>query len=143
MREILFRGKRKDNGEWVYGTPIFYSSGTTVMCNEYQRNENIDLKTVGQYTGLKDKNGTKIFEGDIVQESWYDYDEPVMDAFGIVYYNVGRCCCTVWDEERESIYDLCADGEYHWEVEVVGNIHDNPELLEGATSNEAINPAKI
>lgn len=135
MREILFRGKRKDNGEWVYGTPIFYSSGTTVMCNEYQRNENIDLKTVGQYTGLKDKNGKRIFEGDIVLKRTHNGKKPMP-----VYFDGGQFTCGVGGgSSTPSHYYSLEDKQ----IEVIGNIHDNPELLEGATSNEAINPAKI
>ena len=70
MREILFRGKRADNGEWVEGT--LYQIGKEqnpfiMLVNRCAESHEVDPATVGQYTGLTDKNGTKIFEGDIVK----------------------------------------------------------------------------
>lgn len=126
MREILFRGKRTDNGEWVYGVPTKDNHGEMVMvestfeCEEYNcRGANclyVDENTVGQYTGLTDKNGKKIFEGDIVL---LKSDEgPYQVAFD-------ECCFQVYS------HSVCyvMDNFYDHDIEVIGNIHDNPELL--------------
>ena len=130
MREILFRGKRADNGEWVYGVPTKDGHGETVMvestfeCDEYNcRGANclyVDENTVGQYTGLNDKNDRKIFEGDIVLLC--DDEEPYQVAFD-------ECCFQVYDSGV--CYNMdCFRSE---DIEIIGNIYDNPELLRGDT----------
>lgn len=125
MREILFRGKRKDNGEWVQG--YLYRSSEKLnpfimLKSEKGASYEVNADTVGQYTGLTDKNGTKIFEGDIVDFSKRpdngDYGTVIYDAdetaFGIEYYN---------------IYRGLGENYYPKNIEVIGNIYDNPELL--------------
>lgn len=135
MREILFRGKRKDNGEWIEGylvklgresfsDPERYGIckkaihiGGSGVCYNLKIDEVIP-ETIGQYTDLTDKNGKKIFGGDIVK----------LDGTEISQI---RYC--------EGVYRLCnGDGYYgvsvhnhHSYVEVIGNIHDNHELLKG------------
>lgn len=126
MREILFRGKRIDNGEWVYGN---YCYAELLTQNGYEHliievsavggSHHVIPETIGQYTGLKDKNGNKIFEGDIGKGFWLNRTY----IFRIVYDNgfisfVGQqgINFTAFD------YDLT-------EFKVIGNIHDNPELL--------------
>lgn len=126
MREILFRGKRTDNGEWVYGVPTKDNHGEMVMvestfeCEEYNcRGANclyVDENTVEQYTGLTDNNGTKIFEGDIILLK--GDEEPYQVAFN-------ECCFQAYS------HNVCyvMDNFYDHDIEVIGNIHDNPELL--------------
>ena len=151
-REILFRGKRTDNGEWVYGyyikaTHHWHSYGVhedwiatdTVQnggwCNVRGKYAVLP-ETVGQYTGLTDKNGKRIFEGDILKiaratDSTGSYYFPplVYPVNVIVKWDM---CAWMWET-------LCEDKRYigfpdawcHYECEVIGNIHDNPELMKG------------
>ena len=140
MREILFRGKRMDDGEWVEGYLVKAVGGecmilpvTTEHCGgaEFSEGYHCDPTTVGQYTGLKDKNGKRIFEGDIVAQNWYDYDEPRDDSFGKVVFCEYDCSFSVMDVNKDGFMPLGRCGSYHWEVEVIGNVHDNQELLKG------------
>ena len=137
MREILFRGKRTDNGEWIEGYLNQHRGGVIFDCccnaisaNDYYINDwvaklDTDLygcvykvipETVGQFTGLTDKNGVKIFEGDIIRFE---------DDIGYVIYNGDTASFLVDSPNRYISMD------YSSEFEVIGNIHDNPGLLEG------------
>ena len=121
-REILFRGKSIDNGEWVEGTIHF--NGKYILSNKHRNNyhEWVEIipETVGQYTGMADKNGTNIFEGDIVRESFKGH---------------GRIYHVFWDDDyfafrakgEDITYQLDEISPSH--CEVIGNIHDNKELL--------------
>ena len=121
-REILFRGKRTDNGEWVEGyyspvnIPITGNMGHFINVGGYRAVE-IDPETVSQFTGLCDKNGVKIFEGDIVR-----YGQR-----GKVEYNSGSAQFTL--NFTNSTYEGF-DKIPFCDCEVLGNSHDNPELLE-------------
>ena len=129
MREILFRGKRLDNGEWVYG---YYVHIGPVSCQrayiipEYASalyvNE-VDPSTVGQYTGLNDKHGKRIFDGDIAKVlQGKDKD--------IAYVGFENGAFMLYPKTG-NIYERTLWSYWYndWDVEVVGNITDNPELL--------------
>ena len=118
MREILFRGKRIDNGEWVYGN-YYHCCGTAygaifIVVNDFGFIEVIP-HTVGQYTGLTDKNEKKIFEGDIVISEY--------GTIGIVEWDNEECSFLV---NIGDDYQMLTDSEYV----VIGNIYDNFELLQ-------------
>lgn len=125
MREILFRGKRKLGNEWIEGslhTEKFTDDEEYLCCEVCQCD--VYPETVGQYTGLTDKNGTKIFEGDIVAGAvrWQERPKNGLVAFesgsfGLIWYR-GEA------EQFNPFTSMC-----NVEYEVIGNIHDNPELL--------------
>ena len=126
MREILFRGRRIDNGEWVEGD-LIHSEGRTYCGIFAETLAQVDPSTVGQYTELKDKNGEWIFEGDIV-ECWSEGVNAKgtvrqrKDGMWIIY--------PAWQETI--MWSLCPDEHCNTTVTVIGNIHDNPEIAEGA-----------
>lgn len=129
MREILFRGKRVDNGEWVYGHYHSYDiscAGKTKICCTYHviRADNVYPETVGQYTGLTDKKGEKIFEGDIVQGLFYHGQQ----VLGVVTFKDGAF---VLEWKRGSVKEFDAFVQMcNIEYEVIGNIYDNFVLWE-------------
>ncbi len=125
MREILFRGK-DIAGNWHYGTPLIFTEDYVCMTAPHTYNKAVIPETIGQYTGLTDKNGKKIFEGDIVAGAvhWLErYKNGVVSfrdgSFGLIWYR--------GDVEQFNPFTSMCNVEY----EVIGNIHDNPELLKG------------
>lgn len=151
MREILFRGKRTDNGEWLEGcllkvtlggkaAHLIFGDNFAFCGNEVKALAHalVDPETVGRYTGLTDKNGKLAFEHDILRVA-----DETYAIYGVVRYGQKP------DDRRFDIgfwVEWMADGELRWDLwwrndighwlqfedcEVVGNIHDNPELLKG------------
>lgn len=122
MREILFRGKRTDTKEWVEGVAFPHDNTKVTILSQYPMDgsfvgKEVDPETVGQFTGLIDKNGKKIFEGDIIEHEGNRYSINYLlhyARFSAVKPNIVFC---VFAYQRG---------------EVIGNIYDNPELLGGA-----------
>lgn len=127
MREIKFCGKRIDNEEWVYGYYWTNKNGNhfikkTVDLNGCFTIEDIEVdpNTVGQYTGLKDKNGVEIYDGDIVKDAWGI-------NMLVKYINTGFYLCR---KNTNGEYSKISNWRNLQTKEVIGNIYDNPELLE-------------
>lgn len=144
MREILFRGKRVDNGKWIYGNycyaELIDKSGYEHVIIEQPaegETQRVIPESVGQYTGLTDKNGTKIFEGDIISIP-FEEDRSPWEKNCIYYENGEVYFCAEhhgW-YVRFYDYDTLSLWEYDdLDIEVIGNIHDNPELLKEREKN--------
>lgn len=146
-REILFRGRRLDNGEWVEGSYMehYYSSrfgcvsaiftNDDVLCKTYRIP--VDPSTVGQYTGLTDKNGKKIFEGDIIKTHYANAKK--CDFVEQVVFDGGRFCglyqrggAKQWAPLPSGTPHIAQDKSVYMDwCEVIGSVHDNPELIGG------------
>lgn len=155
MREILFRGKRMDNGEWVKGFYVCVLDTHYIMTGKFDSLTNgiinseaykVDPSTIGQFTGLTDRNGVKIFEGDIIRwhdntelsvsgqiaevcyGEYIDADSDFDDVYSLGFYfklfDEDKTCATInWLTECKNDFDI------------IGNIYDNPELLEVSESD--------
>lgn len=167
MREILFRGKDTEENKWFYGS--YYVTNDTTYCikEDYDRHpENtkhyilfdemtdwglpnrkyradVIPETVGQFTGLTDKNGKKIFEGDIVKNSWC-----YVSGYGVVDFGAYKTLDMTQDFSQGHVgFYINHIDEFDKKVvrkdlmyfankcEIIGNIHDNPELLKGGADN--------
>ena len=140
MREIKFRGISKNNNRWVYGfVSIDKNSAKMEGFPHYISRSSGYLpvevvpKSVGQSTGMKDKNGVEIYEGDIVQSTWYDVGNNPYKKIGEIIF-VGAEYVIAYDsqfdvETGEITYDAHSL-TYAEDVEVIGNIYENTELLE-------------
>lgn len=162
MREIKLRGKRADNGEWVYGSLMVFNEATCIMPLQEQDSPadlhffEVDPATVGEYTGLKDKNGVEIYEGDILLREWdgmsqhsqppegnihlYDYYTVEWKKQGFNFRNRrvevqnfnGKPWMTYEYDNPMMFHSWLNDEPKIDNLEVIGNIYDNPELLEAS-----------
>ena len=150
MREILFRGKDPETGKWYEGFYMALSETTYCFKGDYDRhpdntkhyivfdsmtdwglpNQHLradaDPSTVGQYTGLTDKNGKRIFEGDVVKTSDVTHEDVIQIPGELFAIELRKGCWTMVCGQNWDFLET----NYRY-VEVIGNIHDNPELLKG------------
>ena len=138
MREILFRGKRTDNGEWIYGNycyaELIDKSGYEELIIEQAADgeaRRVIPETIGQYTGLTDKNGKRIFEGDIVKTKKYGKIIGHSNVNGFDIFVVIYEPAMFRLENTHRAFNLVGKCGKGIDYEVIGNIHDNPELLKG------------
>lgn len=147
MREILFRG-RDISGQWHYGVPLMLNEDYVCIAKLNEHNKTVEYKTLGQYTGLTDKNGNKIFEGDIIRYADNDEYEMYLESIECPEEYEGVDFSGMWtvdevvygDKISYPAFDLNAhdfdcnglsalNESYQYFYEIIGNIHDNPELL--------------
>ncbi len=129
-REILFRGKRVDNGAWETGSFVGIRMGcsderTYIADKMTGYNTPVIPETVGQYTGLTDKNGNKIFEGDIIEAHFDELFPDLATTLIVVWSDYGW-----FGRDMEGNVDSLEQKWVSDFFEIIGNIHDNPDLLE-------------
>lgn len=138
-REIKFRGKQENSNRWITGCLIQYESGDVAIfekmitkygyeATQITKRTKVNSDTIGQFTGLTDKNGKEIYEGDIVRAPLLDpiFGDTIKDKSinASIRYNNGSFVVSYYNRELNIyIQDLCD------RIEVIGNIHDNPDLL--------------
>lgn len=146
MREIIFRGKicrdckgvttqkKYKKGDWAFGDLSHTNYKTPLIDQSNDDPVTVDSATVGQYTGLTDKNGAKIFEGDIIKVTWGDASRKPLVSYLIVMFENGAFTTSHTKADTQfglvSTYTSEQLGRCGVFCEVIGNIHDNPELVE-------------
>lgn len=137
MREILFRGYSEDEGGWVYGD---YAPATSIFPDNiypqlrddeegYSEGVAVTPETVGQYTGMKDINGIRIFEGDILHDVQSDYE------YQMKWFEDYGCFALA---NKHGNMDVEYTDIFIEDMLIVGNVHDNPEWLNGGTAEKCI-----
>ena len=140
MREILFKAKRIDNGEWVEGGYSYCKKDDTHFITQMSkdhisyigRHQQVDADTICQYTGLTDKNGSKIWENDVVVYDNSPYNVYCKPHTGQIIHIHGCLCYRFLLYGSVTYKSFLSDDFFEMKSEVIGNIFDNPELVGGA-----------
>ena len=136
MRKIKFRGKRIDNGEWVVGSLINKIKPTEIedvfwaslIHDGALTAVEVNPETVGQFTGLHDKNGVEVWEGDIVSSDWLINEEKIIfNCTGEVKYSNKNYCYEI--RGVNTFMPFSSDESTLKSIEIIGNVFDKPELL--------------
>lgn len=147
MREILFKAKRKDNGEWMEGYYLNVAKINHFICTGKIKLNGavkgilapemyaIDPETLCRFTGQRYKCGKGVSENDIATISAYSYNEPESDTTGIVIYSEGKACWCLKDLNSDKTIPMYeCYGSYITQISYIGNIFDNPDLLKAGES---------
>lgn len=127
MREILFRGKKKPWGGWAEGSLVKMRDYYRISEKNDMISFGVETETIGQFIGLTDKNGKNIFEGDIIKHYNRD-DDPTAFDVGSIFWDAKKCRWLRTSRKCDYFPQIwCSSAKSY---EVIGNIHDNPELLE-------------
>jgi hypothetical protein len=137
--DILFRGKRIDNGEWHYGDLVHkprhrFDSGIRcfirLACGPNNGEHEVRPETVCQYIGRLDRNDEMIYSGDFVLANWYDSDGKIrIHTQGYILYDEDTCSYVIMDNWHQMVSRIEDYDHFEWNIEVTGNIIDNPELI--------------
>lgn len=134
MRQIKFRGKDIETGEWIYGSLVQPIGQNPRVYVQDVKTEgvvsffayDVEESTVGQYVGWQDKNEVDIYEGDVLYFTIFDDNDHDTQHKGVVNYDISTCYVECSEDEA---YDLDWVAAQDCEIEVIGNIHDNPKIL--------------
>lgn len=119
LRKIAFRGKNRYRKEWLYGNLVQYKDGSFSIDGVP-----VETNSVGQFTGMLDKNGKEIYEGDDIVRYYDDIEDELVSSH-VIYHKESCSFCAAPTELCGDYIGICA----HWQFEVIGNIFDNSGLL--------------
>ena len=135
MRKIEFRGKTIKSKKWIFGDLLQYAGGTQIWedTEHGKFNAQVFPETIGEFTGLCDRKGVEIFEGDVVRGCSEYFGNGSLNCRALVVYAGGQFMLSFGESVEECAVAEDVEALISWsaEVEIIGNVHDNPGLLRG------------